>query len=163
MEITNSIQNLYQSLVGVSLEFRDGKSQDHVDSGEALNLLRSQITNFCQKVLDEVAPDSEITAIATLACLVDYYRRNPNYYSVRSAIVLRRLRPKTLEFLKFSVDFRAKKILDLVETEYAPPKTPEIHYALRECLRYFIGVYPSRFKYYKIYLNKEDRLYVLQG
>ena len=130
MKITNSIQNLYQSLVGVSLEFRDGKSQDHVDSGDALNLLRSQITNFCQKILDEVAPDSEITAIATLAFLVDYYRRNPNYYSVRSAIVLRRLRPKILEFLKFSVDFRAKKILDLVETEYAPPNAKKVLFSI---------------------------------
>ena len=156
METKIVAKSLEQSLVGYSIEFRDNKKSDHLNSGPALTLLRNKITSFCSKAYQARVSVS----VVSLACCQLYYLKQPNYFSVRSAIELKRLREKVLDLINEGADKMEEALISALNFPRLKTKLNDRDVII-DAVKYFIGVYPSRTKNFKLYLTKDEFTYVL--
>lgn len=163
METKIVAKSLAQSLVGCSIEFRDGKKLDRLNSGPALTLLRNKITSFCSKAYQARASVS----VVSLACCQLYYLKQSNYFSVRSAIELKRLREKVLDLINEGADKMESALISALNFPRLETKLSGKMYedndreVIVDAVKYFVGVYPSRTKNFKSYLTRDEFAYVL--
>lgn len=156
METKIVAKSLVQSLVGCSIEFRDGKNTDKLSGGPALNLLRKKIEKYCNKSFQSKSTLASIS----LACCQLYYLKQPNYFSVRSSITLRRYRKIVMELINSGSDSLEEKLCQCFEDKKIKADT-DSRDLLIDAAKYFVGVYPSRLKNIKAYLTKDEIAYVL--
>lgn len=142
------IKSLYPSLVGVSTEFRfKDKSATPLDG----NIIADR--NKIQKDVSKALLHGGKLCVMLLAELTAFYRRETYYMAVRSAIEMRRYRPAVLEYLKLSVDERAKELKNVLSKSRYTDKDRDLKVSVA---KYFLSIYPNRLYDFKKLLTKEE-------
>lgn len=149
------VPELYQWLVGSSIDFSFKRKSDDVQSIE--NNIRSAKVRISKSLsLIHNQGVSPMIKIYGMAALLEYYTEQPYYMAVRSSIELRRLRVRVIEYLRdYSVDERVQHL----RLELSKKKNSERD-ILIEGLRYFLMTYPSRLKDFRSLLTREEFMIV---
>ena len=142
-------KELGASLVGSTIEFRI-KDSENESTLAIIDTTRSKIESEVEKAISV----GGTLCVMFLAELTDFYRRESYYMMIRSSIKMKRYRPMVLDYLKLSVDERAKRIQKILASS--------THRDLRVLIaKYFFKVYRSRFSAFTKLFNREERIEIL--
>lgn len=92
-----------------------------------------------------------------LAEITNYYRNMPHYMALRSAIEMRRYRPKVLEYLSLPVQERSDRLHSVLSERITGDKYRELKVTIT---RYFLKTYPNRLADFKGVLTREEFMLV---
>lgn len=147
-------QSLFQSLVGSSIEFSFKKKVTNVLSiDENIKESRRSISVDVEDALE----CGGALCVMLLAEMTNYYRNQLYYMAVRSAIEMRRYRPKVLEYLQLSVDERAERLQNVLSEKLRGDRNRELKVTIA---KYFLQTYPSRLSSFRKLFTKAEYLIV---
>lgn len=144
---------LTESLVGVSVEFRDGKSNSDVKLDTGLKRLRAKVEEYCTNIRYDIS--SPALQCACLASCQLYYLNQPNYFSIRSSILLGRNR-KGVEEMLMNKERMQETFIDFLKKGGTHNRDLVV-----DGVKYFLNIYTHRIKFFKNFLTKEEVNYVL--
>lgn len=153
--MNKGIQSLFPSLVGTSIEYSFKKKVASVTTIEQnIRVAKKRIERDVGLAL---SVGGEL-GIMLLSEMTSFYSKEPYYMAVRSAIEMRRFRPRVLEYMSLSVDERAERLQKVL----AVPLRKDKHRDMKvETLRYFLSTYVSRIQDFKKLLTREEFLIVV--
>lgn len=152
--MNKGIKSLYHSLVGSSIEFSFKKKLVNAISIEQnIQAARKRIE---RDVEDALTVGGKL-CVMLLAELTNYYRSEPYYMAVRSAIEMRRYRPAVLDYLQLTVKERAERLYSILSEKLHGDKNRDLKISIA---KYFLGTYPSRLSDFKKLFTREEYMIV---
>lgn len=146
------VEKLYPHLVGAAVEYSDfRKATDKKHFIKTVESTRNKISKHLTRIFSITNP---VFISAALGEMVNYYRNQSYWLSVKSAIELRRMKDPVRVYLHETPEDRQGVLLSFLKVA----KRDHDREVIVLAISYFVKVYESRRINFKEFLTKEEYL-----